>query len=283
MAQILTYPHGIKYQFSGWANQVKQGTGGSIPCNNVVYEGKRVVTTNNTEWWGDNTGNTNYSFSSSQPQNNPFNQNQDGSGQKGLHYWVQTSSKGFRKARWFDIGDEGGKNHGDAVSSTARSSWLREVTAVWFLVNGHDTTTTRGCYGHIEKVAIRYRDAYGKVAIHKCTEKLGNLNIEADGWSGVRGPNKELFGYALPSSIRSTICNNNNRFLGIRVQILLRRDEGGVSTDTLQCGISGIRLGLGTNPTGSYNETAKRALVLAGNTTWSDFSNSSIKDKLETR
>jgi hypothetical protein len=281
MAQILTYPHGIKYQSSGWANQVKQGTGGSIPCNNELYEGKSVVTTNGEQWWGDNTGNTTYSWTSA--NNHPFNQNWNSS-DKGLHYWVQTSSNGFRKARWFDIGAEGGKNHGATMSSGARSSWLREVTALWFLVNGHDTTQTRGCYAHIEKAALRYRDPNGKIAIHKLTQKLGNLYVEESGnWGGVRGPNKEMFGYALPSSLRSTICNNNYRFLGIRVQLLLRRDSSGTSTDTIQCGINGIRLGLGTSPTGSYNTTNKRALVLAGNTTWNDFSNSSIKDRLETR
>ena len=80
-----------------------------------------------------------------------------------------------------------------------------------------------------------------------------------------------MFGYALPSSERSTVCSNDYRFLGLRVQIQLRRGGKGTSTDTLQGGISGIRLGLGTSPTGSYNETNKRALVGRGNCTWGEF------------
>ena len=277
MAQILTYPHGIKYRSSDWITQVKQGTGGSIPCDNVIYEGKSVVTTNGEEWWGNGDGNTTYSWSDA--NNHPFNQNRDGRSQKGLHYWLKTNTNGYQRARWFDIGAEGGKDHGVSVSNSARSSWLREVTAVWFLFNGHDTTETRDCYVRVEKVAIRYRDANGKINIKKVTEKLGDLGL----MEGVRGGDKHMFGFALPSSVRSTVCNNNYHFLGLRVQIQLRRGASGVSTDTLQGGISGIRLGLGLNPTSSYNETNKRALVLAGNTTWSDFSNSGIKDKLETR
>jgi len=277
--QILTYPHGIKYRTNDWGNQVKQGTGGSIPCKANIYSATSRQTTNGEEWYGDGIGNSTYSFNEN--NNNPFNQPNSGRSQKGLHYWLATNKNGARHARYFDIGDMGGSAHGTTVLSTARSSWLREVTALWFLVNGHDTRENRGCYAHIEKAALRYRDPSGKLAIYKLTQKLGDINCEFDGWSGVRGPDKEMFGYALPSSLRSTVCNNNYRFLGIRVQLLLRRDDGGTTTDTLQCGISGVRLGLGTNPTGSYDVTSKRALVGRGDCTWSDFNASRMW--LETR
>ena len=277
MAQILTYPHGIKYRSSDWNNQVKQGTGGSMPCSDEIYEGKSVVNTNGEEWWGNGDGNTTYNWNDA--NNHPFNQTWGGSSQKGLHYWLQTSSNGYQRARWFDIGAEGGKLHGEFCHNNARSSWLREVTAVWFLFNGHDTTQTRDCYARVEKVAIRYRDPRGYISIKKVTDKLGDLGL----MYGVRGGDKKMFGYALPSSERSTVCNNDYRFLGLRVQIQLRRGSSGTHKDTLQGGISGIRLGLGTSPTSSYNESNKRALVLAGNTTWNDFNNSSVKDKLETR
>jgi len=275
MAQILTYPHGIKYRKSDWAKQIKQGTGGSIPCNNEIYEGKSIVNTGGEEWWGDGNGNTTYSWSSA--NNHPFNQTDGGSSQKGLHYWLQTNKNGYQKSRWFDIGAEGGKNHGVYVSNNARSSWLRDVTAVWFLFNGHDTTTTRDCYARVEKVAIRYRDPRGYISIKKVTDKLGDLSI----MGGVRGSGKQMFGYALPSSQRSEVCSGDYRFLGLRVQIQLRRGGSGTTTDTLQGGISGIRLGLGTSPTGGYNETNKRALVGRGNCTWNEFDTNKLW--LETR
>ncbi len=275
MAQILTYPHGIKYQESGWANQVKQGTGGSIPCNNEIYEGKSVVNTGGEEWWGNGDGNTTYSWSDA--NNHPFNQTNGGTGQKGLHYWLSTSENGYQRARWFDIGGEGGKDHGTYMSSSARSSWLRDVTAVWFLFNGHDTAQTRGCYVRVEKVAIRYRDPRGYISIKKVTDQLGDLKY----MDGVRGSGKRVFGYALSSSQRSEVCGADYRFLGLRVQIQLRRNDKGATTDTLQGGISGIRLGLGSNPTGAYNETNKRALVGRGNCTWTEFDEN--KMWLETR
>jgi hypothetical protein len=169
MAQILTYPYGCKYSTSGWDSQVKQGTGGSIPCNNEIYEGTTVVNTGGEEWWGSGNGNTTYSWSNS--DSHPFNQTNGGTSQKGLHYWLKTSTNGYQQSRWFDIGAEGGKNHGVSVGNGARSSWLREVTALWFLFNGHDTTQTRDCYVRVEKAAIRYRDPNGKVSIKKVTQQ----------------------------------------------------------------------------------------------------------------
>ena len=273
--QILTYPHGIKYTSSGWNDQVKQGTGGSIPCNNEIYEGKSVVNHNGEEWWGSNNGYTAYDWNN--PNTHPFNQDWGGRSQKGLHYWLTTKTNGYQQSRWYDIGAEGGKDHGVLVNDGARSSWLREVTALWFLFNGHDTTENRGCYVRVEKAAIRYRDPRGYISIKKVTDQIGAYRY----MDGVRGGDKVMFGYALNSSERSTVCNDDYRFLGLRVQIQVRRNDKGTSTDTLQGGISGIRLGLGTNPTGGYNETNKRALVGQGNCTWGTFDPNTLC--LETR
>ena len=275
MAQILTYPYGIKYTKSGWANQVKQGTGGSIPCAALVYEGTSVVNTNGEEWWGSGNGNTTYSFSDA--NNNPFNQTNGGSGQKGLHYWLKTSTNGYQQSRWFDIGSEGGKNHGSTMSTYAKSSWLREVTALWFLFNGHDTTTTRDCYARVEKAALRYRDPNGKVAIYKVDQKLGDLSY----MGAVRGGTKQMFGYRLSSSLCQRVCDGRYHFLGIRVQIQLRRGGSGPSSDSLQGGISGIRLGLGPSPYGTYNESNKRALVGYGDEKWTYYNENNLV--LETR
>ncbi len=265
MAQILTYPYGIKYKKSGWANQVKQGTNNSGPCYANLYDGKSIVTTNGEQWWGNGDGNTTYSWSDA--NNHPFNQTDGGSSQKGLHYWLSTSENGYQRSRWFDIGDEGGKDHGTSISSYSKSTWLSEVTALWFLFNGHDTEENRDCYARVEKAALRYRDPNGRIAIHKVTVKLGDLEY----MHGVRGGTKHMFGYALPSNLRHTICDNDYRFLGIRVQIQLRRGGKGTSNDKLQGGITGLRLGLGSSPTGSYNETSKRALVGRGDEQWRYF------------
>ena len=99
--------------------------------------------------------------------------------------------------------------------------------------------------------------------------------------TGVRGSSKSMFGYALSSSQRSEVCKNDYHFLGLRVQIQLRRGASGTHTDTLQGGISGIRLGLGTSPTGSWDTTSKRALVGRGDCTWNSFNPDKLL--LETR
>jgi hypothetical protein len=276
MAQILTYPYGIKYKTSGWANQVKQGTGGSIPCNNEVKAGTQILQDSNSgQWWGDYAGDLSCNFG--QANSDPFNQTWGGTDQRGAHYFVNSKSNQTWD-KWFDIGAEGGKNSGDYMNGGARSSWLREVTAIWFLFHGHTTYESQGCYAKVAKVGLRYRDPNGKIQIYECTEKLGNLGLR----ELVRGSSKHMFGYAIPSSKRSTICRNNYRFLGPRIQIQLQKTDG-IQVRTICGGCTGLRFGLGETPIGSYNETAKRALVLSGNTTWNDFNNSSIKDRLETR
>ena len=275
--QILTYPHGIEYEKNKWAEQVKQGTGGSIPCNNEIVGGTSILNDSQSgKWWGDGNGNTSYSFSSS--NGHPFNQTWGNSDQRGLHFFL-SSKKNQQWAKYFDIGAEGGRSTGHYINSNARSSWLREVTALWFLFHGHTTYESQGCYAHVEKVGLRYRDPNGYLKIYECTQKLGSLSL----LSGVRGAEKEMFGYAVPNNYRSTICRNDYRFLGVRIQIMLKKTQGSTSR-TICGGVTGIRLGLGESPTSSYNTTNKRALVLRGDTTWNDFSSATkTKDMLETR
>ena len=261
--QILTYPHGIKYRTSDWANQVKQGTGNSIPCNDELKGDTSTYTDSNSGQWYSSPGNLTYSFTAA--NNHPFNQQWGGTDQRGVHYWVESKSN-TAWARWFDIGAEGGRKTGDYMNSSARSSWLREVTALWFLFHGHTTYESQGCYAMVEKVGLRYRDPNGRIKIYECTQKLGDLAL----MGLVRGSGKHLFGYALPSSDRTTVCRNNYRFLGPRIQIRLQKTTGNISR-TICGGCTGIRFGLGENPTGSYNETAKRALVGRGNATWTEF------------
>jgi len=86
----------------------------------------------------------------------------------------------------------------------------------------------------------------------------------------VRGSSKYMFGYAIPSNKRATICRNNYRFLGARIQIQLQKTDG-IKERTICGGCTGIRFGLGETPISSYNETSKRALVGRGNLTWGEF------------
>ena len=56
-----------------------------------------------------------------------------------------------------------------------------------------------------------------------CTQKLtDSISL----LSGVRGSSKEMFGYAVPNNYRSTICRNDYRFLGVRIQIMLKKTTG---------------------------------------------------------
>jgi hypothetical protein len=100
---------------------------------------------------------------------------------------------------------------------------------------------------------------------------------------GLRGSSKVMFGYGLTSSERDNICKNNWHFLGLRIQFQLRRGANGTTTDYIQAGCTGLRLSLGTS-TNNFNtySSNKRALVLAGNTTWNDF-NKGGQLQLETR
>ena len=276
--QILTYPYGTKYQTSNWGDQVKNGHGGSIPCNNEVHVGNYIQNTGGTNWWGESGfGSDNGAHVAG--TNDHWDQLWQGTSQKGLCHWMQTKENGKTTARWFDIGSEGGKTDGTYCDKNARSSWLSEVTGLYFLFNSHDTTETRDCYSQVEHAAIRYRDPRGYIRIKRLTHQLGDLSYGV--WK--RGSKKYMFGYRLSNSECDTICKEDYHFLGIRLQLKLKRGASGTHTDYIQAGVTGLRLYLGKYDN-NWNTTNKRALVLRGNTTWNDFSNpDKQKDMLETR
>ena len=272
--QILTYPLGTKYRTSDWANQIKDGKGGSIPCNDEIHVGNYDQTVGGVYWQGSATGSDNASASAS--DNRHWDQTWGGTSQKGLAFWMKTSKNGSYSKRWFDIGAEGGK-FDRYCDNNARSSWLSDVTGVYFLFNSHDTTANRDCYSTINQVGIRYRDPSGYIRIKKCTVKLGDMSN--DQW--LRGSSKLMYGYRLSSSDCSTITGNKNwKFLGLRIQMHIKRGASGVNEDYIQAGVTGLRLYLG-NWDNSWNTSNKRAMVGAGNCRWADYDDT--KMKLETR
>lgn len=275
MAHILTYPLGTKYRTSDWGQQVKNGKYGSIPCNDEVHVGNYNQTVDGYLWKGETFGSDNAADSAK--DNRHWEQPNNGTTQKGLAYWASTSSNNWYHYRWFDIGSEGGRFN-TYCNNNARSSWLSDVTGVYFLFNSIDTTTTRGCYSGIEQVGIRYRNPDGQIKIKRCSVKLGDMGY--DTWH--RGTDKLMFGYRISNSDCNTILGNKNwKFLGLRICMWLHR-ESGPQTDYIQAGVTGLRLYLG-NYDNSWNTTNKRALVGAGNRTWSHFNNTSNKFQFETR
>ena len=274
LKQILTYPYETKYRVSDWGSQVKDGRYGSIPCSNAVYAGKYAEVAGNISWYGDGTGQDNAADCKNDTRH--FIQPNEGVNQRGLAYWVSTSANNSEYARWFDIGAEGGRSEGYPVDIYARSSWLRDVTSLWFLFNGHDTTQTRGCYAAVQYLAIRYRDPNGNLKFKKANSNIGDLGL----MEYIRGDTKRMVGYQLSTYDKEEICSNDYRFLGLRIQIRLIRGSGTIS-DYLQGGVSGIRLGLGRNYS-EYNTTyKKRALVGYGFQDWDTFDPNNIR--LETR
>ena len=277
MPQILTYPWETKYQRDGWDTQVKDGKGGSIPCSSQIFRGRTIQNAGGVQWYATNDGSDN--ASTVQVSNEHFEQPLRGSGQKGLAFWKQTSTDNYQQACWFDIGTDGGKEDGDYMYKSSRSSWLRQVTALWFMFNSHDTTVARGCSSQVEKAGIRYRGATStEIRTLPLTEQIGEYKMG----DGVSGGDKVMFGYALSPSDRELICRNNWRLLALRIQIRLERTGSGSQQDYIQGGVTGIRLGLGENYD-DWNTTNKRALVLRGDTTYGDFLDNSKEDMLETR
>lgn len=273
--QFLTYPLGTQYRTSGWGDQVKQGKNGSIPCNDEVWDGLLNQTIDGYEWVAGAVGSDNHEAAAA--DNRHWDQTWGGTSQKGLAFWMKTSQNGKHAQRWFDIGAEGGKKEG-YVDNNARSSWLSDVTGVYFLFNSHDTTTTRDCYSTIDRCAIRYRDPNGYLKFKHCTVKLGDMSNGQ--WH--RGSNKLMYGYRLSNSDCNTILGNKNwKFLGLRIQMHVKRGGTGIQDDYIQAGVTGLRLYLG-NFDNQWNTGNKRALVLRGNQTWSSY-NSATKWPLEDR
>ena len=276
MSQILTYPYGVKYStdVSTYRGQVKDGQNGSLPINDEIHRGDYNQTTGGVNWVASSAGSDNVDAAIA--GNYVFEQNSNG---RGLYYTVSTSQNKSNWSRWFDLGADGGKQDGDVLAAKARSSFLSEVTGVWFLFNGKDTTQTRDCYARVEYVALRFIEGSNRrIRIRQVTEKIGSLSL----MSGVRGDSKYVFGYQLDEAGRNEAAQKDFKLLGVRVQFQVRRGANGTHTDTIQAGLDGMRFSLG-NATGTLTNSTKRALCGKGNTPWDEWDANWPKLQLEGR
>lgn len=276
MSQILTYPWAAKYStdVSTYRGQVKDGKDGSMPINDEIHRGDYNQTTGGVSWVASSSGSDN--VSAAQSGNYPFEQNSNG---RGLYYTVSTSQNRSNWSRWFDLGSDGGRVDGDVLNANARSSFLSQVTGVWFLFNGIDTTQTRDCYARVEHVALRFiEEDSRKIRIRKVTEKIGSIGY----MDGLRGSSKRVFGYQLDAAGRLEVSEKKLKLLGARVQFQVRRGSTGTTTDTIQAGLDGMRFSMG-DATNTLTDSTMRALVGQGNTTWVDWDSDWPKLKLEGR
>lgn len=278
MSQILTYPYGARYSsnLTEYRGQIKDGKNGSLPINDEIHRGDYNQNTGGVSWAGSSSGSDN--VSDAQSGHYAFEQNSDG---RGLYYTVSTSQNKSNWSRWFDLGADGGREDGVTLNAAARSSFLSEVTGVWFLFNGIDTRENRDCYARVEHVALRFIEGNNrKIRIRKVTEKIGDWDYMA----GLRGSTKKIFGYQLDEAGRKEAAEKDFKLLGVRVQFQNRRGANGTTTDTIQAGMDGLRFSLGDASSGGINAvTTKWALCGKGSTTWKDWDDNWPKLELEGR
>ena len=277
MSQILTYPwsRGYSSNLTTFRSQVKDGKNGSMPINDEIHRGNYDQNTGGVSWIASSSGDDNMDDAIS--GNYCFEQNSNG---RGLYYSIYSNSNKTSWSRWFDLGADGGRKDGDVLNAGARSSWLGQVTGVWFLFNGKDTTQTRDCYARVEHVALRYiEEDNRRIRIRKVTEKVGDLTY----MNGVRGDTKQIFGYQLDAAGRLEVSEKKFRLLGLRVQFQVRRGSTGTTRDTIQAGMDAVRFSLGDASSRGIQDSDMRALVGQGNVKWSDWDTDKTKLQLECR
>ena len=277
MSQILTYPwsKGYSSNLTTFRSQVKDGKNGSMPINDEIHRGNYDQNTGGVSWVASSSGSDN--MDDAIAGNYCFEQNSNG---RGLYYSIYSSSNKTSWSRWFDLGADGGREDGEVLNAQARSSWLGQVTGVWFLFNGKDTTQTRDCYARVEHVALRYiEEDNRKIRIRKVTEKIGDLTY----MSGVRGDTKQIFGYQLDAAGRLEVSEKKFRLLGLRVQFQVRRGSTGTHKDTIQAGMDAVRFSLGDASSRGIKDDDMRALVGQGNVPWATWNADKNKLQLECR
>ena len=277
MSQILTYPWAARYSSNvqQYKTEVKDGKNGSIPFNDEIYYGDKTQDAGGVTWVSASAGSDNRA--DAQSQNLVFDQNSSG---RGLYYYIQSSSNKTSWSRWWDLGPDGGKADGATLGAAARASFLSQVTGIWFLFTGQQTTETRDCYARVEHVAIRYIEGNTrKIRIRKVTEKIGEYTY----MNGVRGGGQYIFGYQLDAAGRLEVSEKEFKLIGARVQFQVRRGAGGTHKDTLSAGMTGMRFSLGDSSTGGITNNTMKALVGKGNTPWNEWDREWPKLQLETR
>ena len=277
MSQILTYPwsKGYSSNLATFRSQVKDGQNGSLPINDEIHRGNYNQNTGGVSWVASSSGDDNVDDAIA--GNYCFEQNSDG---RGLYYSIYSNSNKTSWSRWFDLGADGGREDGEVLNNNARSSWLSQVTGVWFLFNGKDTTQTRDCYARVEHVALRFvEEDNRRIRIRKVTEKIGDWEY----MQGLRGSTKKIWGYQLDAAGRLEVSEKKFKLLGLRVQFQVRRGSTGTTRDTIQAGMDAVRFSLGDASDRNITDNTMRALVGKGNKPWSEWTTNWPKLELEGR
>ena len=172
--------------------------------------------------------------------------------------WTSTNISSFNGKFWFDVGAMPNAIDAQSIVNTARSSWMKNVTSCWFVLNNQGTSTSNDCRVSVVRTALRYFNPNtNRVVILDCPSQIQGPRYN---YSVYGGDPQELCGYALSSANASEVESFGYMFLGFRIMLALNRNtQLGVRPDTINCFINGLKPGFG-DPGNSYDADAKKII-----------------------
>lgn len=267
MPELLTYPWDSKYP-DGNRNDFFASTAASpnIPTDAVVTNGFGNVTDGGYNW---QQGSLKGSGSASMVYQRSYANNNNA---QGFSYEAD-SSAGINYPGWFDVGAGGGRSGGEVLLDTDKSSYMKNVTACWFVSSNNKASNnaTAGCRYQIRQVAIRYINANNKrLTLMTCPNKLAGLSYNTDAYGG-NAPN--VNGYELSSANKGIVKLDGLLFVGFRIAIFLGKASSPLSQKT-QVAISAVTPGF-ENSSKAYNKDNKRIICRNSQTTYTQYKNES--------
>jgi len=265
MPELLTYPWDSRYP----TNNINDFFGATaaapnMPTDFVITEGFGNITDGGYNWQQSSisgTGSATMAYQRSYANNNIA---------QGYSY-ERDSSTSLNYYAWFDVGAGGGMSSGQTLPVDAKSSYMKNVTACWF-VSSNNKASDNGaaqCRYEIRQVGIKYINPRSRrITLFTCPTVLAGLIYNYDQYGG---DPPSINGYELSEANKDVVENDGLLFVGFRIAVYIGKDSTGRSLKT-QVAVSAITPGFEDNHQ-SYNKDNKRIICRNSQTTFTEYEN----------
>ncbi len=275
MPELLTYPWDSQYP----KNNLDQFFGATaeepnMPTDVIAETGFGTVTDGGYTW----KHNSNKPYGSAERvYSREWSNN---SIARGFGYRIE-STNAIDYDAWFDVGAGANLSSGQVLPTTAKSSYMKNVTACWFVSSSNassDNSTANTRY-KISQVGIRYINRSSRrLTILTCPNVLAGLTY---GYEHAGGNPPSINGYELSNSDKTTVKNDGLFLVGFRIAIYYGKDRS-TRQLTTQVGINALTPGF-VDSTKTYNIDNKRIICRNSQKTYDDLYNNAHHFPIECR
>ena len=183
--------------------------------------------------------------------------------------YEEESATSLKHFGWFDVGAGANMSSGQVLDVGTKSSYMKDVTACWFVSSNNNSDTSGNCLYEIRRVAIKYINPESRrIILISCPTVLAGLAYNADTFAGA---SPKINGYEISESNKNVVEIDDLRLIGFRIGLYIAKDSTPRSRKT-QVGINGLTPGF-LDSAKTYSKDTKRVICRNSSTTHTQFEN----------